>query len=247
MAETRDIALNLPMHLITKKAFTRQEWREDIPMDSRGELQMYLDWWKTGRKSTARLFDERDSDWETLSAQGRQSEAQTKLEEIRSLGIAAIPLMVRKLKEGRTEFVPIISKLTDGKVDPNSNPSQCISWWENDRDKWLISFPNGRPTAKVGPDKTVIGGDTVQLDASSSSDPDGDELSYQWTQIAGPPVTLSDSPGANPTFVAAQVSRQTVLVFQLVVDDAGDLSKTVPTPNSKSEAAIARITVEPKK
>jgi hypothetical protein len=47
------------------------------------------------------------------------------------------------------------------------------------------------PVADAGPNQTVDEGVTVTLDGSNSSDPDGDISSYQWTQIAGIPVTLS--------------------------------------------------------
>jgi hypothetical protein len=57
---------------------------------------------------------------------------------------------------------------------------------------------------------------------------------------------LSDARSAKPTFTAPSVEGRTTLVFQLVVDDAGDLSKALPTPNSRSEPATVRITVEPK-
>ena len=53
--------------------------------------------------------------------------------------------------------------------------------------------PNQPPVAAAGPAQTVPVGATVQLDGAGSSDVNGDPLTYQWTQTAGTPVTLSNN------------------------------------------------------
>ncbi|HET7531139.1 MAG TPA: PKD domain-containing protein, partial [Mycobacteriales bacterium] len=76
---------------------------------------------------------------------------------------------------------------------------------------------NHPPTAKAGPAQLVLGGSTVQLDGSKSTDADGDPLTYHWTQTAGPTVSLSDSTVAAPTFTAP--ASAATLTFSLVVND----------------------------
>lgn len=81
------------------------------------------------------------------------------------------------------------------------------------------SVANRRPTANAGPDQTVNVGDTVQLDGSGSSDPDGDPLSYSWSFIsepAGSAAVLSDPAIVNPTFVADVAGDY---MLELTVDD----------------------------
>jgi predicted secreted protein len=83
--------------------------------------------------------------------------------------------------------------------------------------------PNQPPTADAGTDQTVAEGSTVNLDGSSSSDPDGDSLSYSWEQTAGEAVTLDGADTATPSFTAPSVSSSgATLTFQLTVDDGND-------------------------
>ena len=88
---------------------------------------------------------------------------------------------------------------------------------------------NSAPTAVAGADQTVAEGVTVQLDGSASSDPNGDTLTYQWTQIGGPAVTLSDITAVSPGFIAPSgLSANALLTFSLTVND-GELDSTPDT------------------
>ncbi|GAB7095057.1 hypothetical protein JCM30237_22100 [Halolamina litorea] len=78
---------------------------------------------------------------------------------------------------------------------------------------------NSPPTADAGTDQTVNESTSVSLDASGSSDPDGDSLSYSWTQTGGPDVTLSDASTATPSFTAPAVDADDTLTFEVTVSD----------------------------
>jgi len=63
--------------------------------------------------------------------------------------------------------------------------------------------PNNRvPAANAGPDKTVCAGSRVTLSAAGSSDPDGDSLSYEWTQTLGPEMALQNAGSISTAFSA---------------------------------------------
>jgi OmpA family/PKD domain len=78
---------------------------------------------------------------------------------------------------------------------------------------------NDPPVANAGPSLSGVAAGTVQLDGSASYDPDGDPITFQWTQTAGPQVTLTGATTSKPTFTAA--TGQTYNFLLTVKDDHG--------------------------
>jgi len=85
---------------------------------------------------------------------------------------------------------------------------------------------NEAPNSIAGSGQTVASGATVTLDGSQSNDPNGDSLSYAWTQTLGPAVELANADTNSATFVAPLVNSDTLLRFSLQVTDSGGLSDT---------------------
>lgn len=78
---------------------------------------------------------------------------------------------------------------------------------------------NAPPVADAGADATMQAEAVYVLDGSGSSDADGDTLAFQWTQVAGPEVVLSDPTAARPSFTAPLAAAGQTLGFELVVFD----------------------------
>lgn len=97
------------------------------------------------------------------------------------------------------------------------------------------SFDNGirtAPTAEAGPDQTVTEGDTVTLDGSGSSDPNGTIVSYRWIQTAGPDVNLENADQMIARFVAPDVKTTTSFRFRLeVTDNDGEVGTDIVNIN----------------
>jgi YD repeat-containing protein len=96
------------------------------------------------------------------------------------------------------------------------------------------------PLANAGADQTVFLTQTVQLDGSRSSDPDGDPLTFEWSFVSipeGSGVFLSDESAANPIFYVDQSGSY---VVQLIVNDGSSNSAPdtvmISTENSKPVA-----------
>jgi hypothetical protein len=97
------------------------------------------------------------------------------------------------------------------------------------------SGSNAAPNAVAGNNQTVRTGAQVTLDGGNSNDPDGDALTYSWTQTMGPTVTLSNADTATASFTAPAVTSDTLFRFNLAVtdpaglNDSADVSVTVTT------------------
>jgi hypothetical protein len=101
-------------------------------------------------------------------------------------------------------------------------------------------LPGGSvPAANSGPDQPVVEGDTVTLDGTDSTDAHGDALTYGWTQVAGPAVTLT-GPASAPRFVAADDGTY---IFGLTVTDGKPGSSSDEVTVTVDHAA-PRLTID---
>ena len=94
----------------------------------------------------------------------------------------------------------------------------------------------GAPTAMITGSTAVVEKESVQLSGSSSSDPNGDTLSYTWVQLSGSPVSFTAN-AASISFTAPTVDRDETIAFQLTVDDG----------NGNTDATTASVSIVNKK
>ncbi|MBI4527722.1 MAG: hypothetical protein HY695_28330 [Deltaproteobacteria bacterium] len=88
----------------------------------------------------------------------------------------------------------------------------------------IYKISRNRVIADAGPDRTKEEGSLVTLDGSAST---GENLTFSWSQLAGPAVSLSDPAGAQPTFTAPTLAGgfgSQVVTFELTVWSGGQSS-----------------------
>jgi hypothetical protein len=98
--------------------------------------------------------------------------------------------------------------------------------------------PNRPPIAEVVKEVHAKSGDLVLLNGLKSRDPDGDPLHFEWKQILGHRVILSNANEAKATFVAPKVSEERQYQFSLIVTDMAG-----PDTMKGADSAPAVVTV----
>ena len=110
-------------------------------------------------------------------------------------------------------------------------------------DTVAITATNRAPLADAGPDATVGKHTAITLDGSTSADPDGDPLTFAWTQTAGPSVILADAGTVSPTATLAAIGTYT---FHLAVDDGdGGTAEDTVAITVTGLPPVARIVATP--
>lgn len=107
---------------------------------------------------------------------------------------------------------------------------------------------NTPPTANAGADQTVAAGAQVTLSGSASADSDGTITNYNWTQTAGPAVTLPAGSNIEFSFTAPASTTASTLTFSLVVRDNRGANSTADSVTVNVGAlpgnVVGRVTYE---
>lgn len=82
---------------------------------------------------------------------------------------------------------------------------------------------NLAPIALINSEEQAAENELVFLYGGGSTDPNGDEITYQWVQLYGPPVQILHANEASASFVTPQVEEDQELEFRLIVSD-GELT-----------------------
>ncbi|MCT4639873.1 MAG: PKD domain-containing protein [Bacteroidales bacterium] len=145
----------------------------------------------------------------------------------------AKPTFTAPVTKGTYTFSLVVN---DGKADSKSD-DVVISVVENK--------VNTKPVANAGNDISINTGEKVELDGSGSSDPEGDNLTYKWSEESGNPedITLTDSDKAKASFTAPNTAGD--YVFNLVVNDGNvdsDVDKVTVTVKQSQTTTGPKVT-----
>ncbi|MHC4647655.1 MAG: PKD domain-containing protein, partial [Planctomycetota bacterium] len=118
------------------------------------------------------------------------------------------------INAGDPDFVPEAEE-----TDMDGQPRVYAVWVDIGADEYVGYI---KPVANAGPDQYLDEIQIVTLDGRGSffHDPNGTRL-FEWTQIAGPAVTLSDPCAAQPSFTPVLEAEYS---FELVVGDGLNFS-----------------------
>jgi len=103
----------------------------------------------------------------------------------------------------------------------------------------VVSTVNSQPVADAGPDRSAPVGRAVEIDASASTDVDGDALTYRWSLSTpvGSQSTLTTSAGPATSFAP---DRPGTYVVQLIANDAAvDSEPDTVVVSTENSAPVA--------
>jgi hypothetical protein len=104
---------------------------------------------------------------------------------------------------------------------------------------------NDAPVANAGPDQIGVPAGMISLDGSGSHDPEGDTLTYEWRQVAGPSVSVAGMNMARASFTAAEGQSYG---FRLTVKDpqgSQGVDTVTVTTSSREAVQIVRFQASP--
>lgn len=105
-------------------------------------------------------------------------------------------------------------------------------------------LPNRSPLINVAQQTTVFEGETVRVDASLTTDAEGDELLFSWTQIGGIRINLGENISPLLSFNAPLVSENESLLFRLDVYDGRDTSSVNIRVNISNKNTVPTVAIE---
>jgi hypothetical protein len=137
---------------------------------------------------------------------------------------SGLDAMTYTVSDGRFTSSPELIRLIVGNGGVSSASVQPVPKDDSGTDE-------GQPIADAGPSISTIPGIRITLDGSASHDQNGDTLTFSWSQVAGPNVSLAGEDSAFLSFVAPDVDSTVTATFELVVAD------------NSSQSAPASVTV----
>ncbi len=129
----------------------------------------------------------------------------------RESGIAGVGFWALNYDEQDPELWAMMDEETNFTVDTGDTGDTGDTEETGDTDQVYAQY-----IANVGLPFLAYVGDTVRLSGLDSTAPDGQDLEFRWTQVAGPAVELSDPSGAQPEFPLKETGT---LAFELEVGD----------------------------
>lgn len=137
---------------ITWRRFQDSEYPDGVPVDNhRVEIQLYLNWWRKVRGDGPRRVESLYARWDKMTKDGLAEPAtKVPLDEIRNMGIEALPFVMDKIQNGDERLVPFVSKIMRKQIGGETPTKQSVlDWWNANKAKLTLPpLPESQPPTK---------------------------------------------------------------------------------------------------
>jgi hypothetical protein len=170
---------------------------------TRGLSSQYNDawekWYRNSDKYTKMEFELNIAAWQGFKHDENPELVKEVMRRITNIGVFVLPYLIKEIQNGKIDLIPIVSILTDGKVPSDATSEQCLTWWENNKERYIklnqLRFDTFRNwSSKDGKFKTPakflsatenevklekLNGDIIIVDLSKLSQEDHDYVKRQ--------------------------------------------------------------------
>jgi hypothetical protein len=106
--------------------------------------KLWQHWLKVRETWTEREFEKRYERW--LKGRGDSQDERR----LRGVGITALPLIIEKVEQGEAALIPVVSRLVDQELPQVATQQECLTWWQKNKDRWLIPSEEEKNQEKTG-------------------------------------------------------------------------------------------------
>ena len=125
---------------ITHKRFAKSDYPSKEANYRMAEMQLYVNWWKTGRIQTPAKFASIFSQWDSLDKAGDKKEADKVIGKIAQMGVEILPMVMQKIEDGDERMVPWVKRIMQTRVEwKTADLSTVLEWWEQNKEN--LTFP----------------------------------------------------------------------------------------------------------
>ena len=113
-------------------------------------------WWDGGQSLADWRFESLYGQWRAAKSRASADEASGLLVKVRDIGLPALPPMIEKVSTGEAQLLPVVQDLTSGAATttgstPQERTQACVAWWNQNKAKWLIPFPDQVALTEAAP------------------------------------------------------------------------------------------------
>ncbi|HML74731.1 MAG TPA: HEAT repeat domain-containing protein [Anaerohalosphaeraceae bacterium] len=112
--------------------------------------EIWSRWYQNGKSLLEKKYKEKYDEYiKTKKDPSQLEETRSRTrQDIVSLGVPALPMIIQKIEQGETDLVPVVAVLTNNEISKDANQTEVLQWWKENKERWII-FKEEQSTAST--------------------------------------------------------------------------------------------------